>query len=356
MSYLIYFLISIILGIFFTFIVKKIAVKFKILDFPNISRKLHSKPTPLLGGLAVFLAFLIPLTIYLFIATPDFNIVPLKFFLAIIFGGVILIVGGTLDDKFNLPPKFSWLFPAVASLIVVGSGIGIGIKEISNPFGAPFSLDYIIFTIPVSAITMWIWMMGMIYTTKFLDGLDGLCAGISLIGGLTLFALSLTDKINQPITATIAIIFAGALLGYLFFGFNPAKIFLGESGSTFTGFILGILAIILGAKIATTLLVMGVPILDVAWVIITRLWNKKSPFRGDRKHLHFRFLDIGLTQRQIIFILYGISISFGALAVFLESLGKVIALVILLFIMIGATVYVVSMYKKQQPKLPGIDE
>lgn len=264
------------------------------------------------------------------------------------------MVGGALDDKYNLPPRLLWLFPALASLIIILSGIGVGIKQLSNPFGSTISLDFAVFGIPFSAIFMWLWMMGMIFTTKFLDGLDGLCSGITFIAGATLFTLSLMPKINQPITATLAIILCGSLFGYLFFAFNPASIFLGEAGSEFCGFALGVLSIILGGKIATALLVMGIPILDVAWVIVRRLWYRTSPFVGDRKHLHFRLLDLGFSQKQTVIILYAISAAFGFTAVFLQSLGKLIALIILICVMLGLAITVVMLYKRRHPHIPDL--
>jgi UDP-GlcNAc:undecaprenyl-phosphate GlcNAc-1-phosphate transferase len=336
-------------------LIKSIATTFRVLDIPNHPRRIHTVPIPLLGGSAVFLAFVTALSVYLRYGNVNFNIVPLKFFFAIIFGGLTLIIGGALDDKYNLPPKLLWIFPALASLIVILSGIGVGIKHISNPFGPAISLDYVYFGIPFSAVFMWFWMMGMIFTTKFLDGLDGLCTGITLIGSLTLFALSLTGRVNQPITASIAIIFCGALFGYLFFAFNPASIFLGEGGSTLCGFILGVLSIILGGKIATALLVMGIPILDVAWVIVRRLWYRSSPFRADRKHLHFRLLDLGFSQKQTVVILYAISAIFGFTAVFLQSFGKLIALIALFCVMLGLALFAVIFYKRQHPHTGGVD-
>ncbi|MBI5530146.1 MAG: undecaprenyl/decaprenyl-phosphate alpha-N-acetylglucosaminyl 1-phosphate transferase [Candidatus Doudnabacteria bacterium] len=355
MPYLIYFLIALAASFVFTPLVMRAAFKLKIIDVPGTHpKKIHEQPTALLGGVAVFLSFLSALLLYLYFGKPDLNVVPMKFFLGIIFGGLILVLGGAIDDKYNLPPKVLWLFPALASLVVIWSGIGVGIKFISNPFGTAISLDYIFLGLPLSAIFVWVWMMGMIFTTKLLDGLDGLCAGIALIGGLTMFALSLGEKINQPITASISIIFAGALLGYLFFAFNPASIFLGESGSTFLGFILGVLAIISGAKIATALLVMGIPILDVAWVIVKRLWYHRSPFSGDRQHLHFKLLDIGLTQRQAVLVLYAISAVFGGVAVFLQSMGKLVALVILTCLMVGLALTTVVLYKRQHPHIPDL--
>src|SRR3989344_1446731 len=180
MSYLLWFLISLILSAALTPLIKRLAFKFKVLDYPSAApRKIHNAPMPLLGGLAVFGAFLITITAYILIAKPDFNIVPLKFFLGVLLGGALLMVGGFFDDKYNLSPKISWLFPAIASFIIVFSGIGVGIKHISNPFGNPISLDYLLWGIPLSGIVMFLWLMGMIYTTKFLDGLDGLTSGIA---------------------------------------------------------------------------------------------------------------------------------------------------------------------------------
>ena len=358
MSYLSFFLLTAALATLLTPLVKKLAVRRRILDLPDQKRKLHNQPTPLLGGLAIYSSLLISLLTYFQFGHPDFNIVPMRFFCGIIFGGLILIIGGGLDDKFNLPPKILWLFPALASLIVVWSGIGVGITQISNPFGSPIFIGYhfqlLTFYFSLPALLVWLWMLGMIFTTKLLDGLDGLCSGVGLIGALTMFALSLTSKVNQPITASIAIIFAGSLLGFLFYNFNPASIFLGEGGSTFVGFMLGVLSIILGAKIATALLVMGIPILDVAWAIVRRLVYHRSPFKGDRQHLHFRLLDIGLSQRQAVLVLYAISAVFGGVAIFLQSYGKLISLLILFALMVIIALTTVILYKKQHPHVPDL--
>lgn len=354
MTYFLFFALSFALALAITPIVKKLSFKFNIVDLPGPARKIHSIPKALLGGVAVFTTFLLSLLVYLNFGEPNLMVIPMKFFYGIIFGGLVLVIGGILDDKYNLSPKILWLFPALAATIVVWSGIGVGIDRISNPFGPEISLNFKILWIPFSYVFIWLWMMGMIFTTKFLDGLDGLASGVGLIGALTMFAISLTPKINQPMTATLAIILCGTLAGYLIYAFNPASIFLGEGGSTFIGFILGVLSVILGGKIATALLVMGIPILDVAWVIIKRLWYKRSPFKGDRQHLHFKLLDIGLSQRQAVLVLYAISAIFGGIAVFLQSLGKLIALIILLCVMVGVALTTVIMYKRQHPHIPDL--
>ncbi len=356
MIYLFYFLLAAVLAWLLTPLIKLLAFKFKVVNYPGTHpKKIHTKPTPLLGGVAVYASFLVALIVYLHFGHTNFQIIPMRFFNGIIFGGLVLMLGGILDDKLDLPPKLLWIFPAIAALIVIFSGIGVGITRLSNPFGAQINLSHIILGLPLSAIIIFVWMMGMMFTTKFLDGLDGLCGGIGLIAACTMFALSITGRINQPITASIAIIFAGALFGYLFYAFNPASIFFGESGSTFTGFMIGVLAIILGGKIATALIVMGIPILDIAWVIIRRLWYHQSPFRADRQHLHHRLLDIGFSQRQTVLILYAISAAFGFTAVFLQSFGKLIALIVLFVVMLILALTVVVLFKRRHPHVPTVD-
>jgi UDP-GlcNAc:undecaprenyl-phosphate GlcNAc-1-phosphate transferase len=352
MLYFIYFFLALVLALVVTPLVRHLAVRLKCVDLPRPPRNLHSRPIPKLGGLAVFIAFILALCAYLTFGDPDFNIIPLKFFAAIGIGAAILMVGGYLDDRYDLPAKYLWIFPAIAALVVVYAGIGVGITFISNPFGGPISLKFAVLGIPASAIFVWFWMVGMMFTTKFLDGIDGLTGGISCIAGFALFLLSLGPTVNQPMTATLAIIFCGALIGYLVYSFHPATIFFGEGGSTLTGFILGALSIILGGKIATALLVMGIPILDVAWVITQRVISRRSPFIGDRLHLHFRLLDLGFSQRQTVLILYAISALFGLTAVYLQSFGKLVALLILFTVMIGLGVAVVSLYKKRARSAP----
>jgi len=309
---------------------------------------LHSHTIAKLGGLAVFFGIGLATLVYVYFGGIDPLVVPFRFVWAMLIGGAVLMIGGFLDDKYDLSPQILIIFPLITSLIVVLSGIGVGIKEISNPFGSPLSLDFAVLGIPASGIFIFLWMMGMMFTTKFLDGLDGLVAGVGLIAGLTLFALSLTESVNQPITASFAIILVGSLAGYLIYAFHPASIFLGEGGSTLIGFVLGVLSVILGGKIATALLVMGIPILDVAWVITQRLWSGKSPFRGDRLHIHFKLIDLGFTQKQTVLLLYSLSAGFGFTAVFLQSMGKLVAFGIMLSIMVLLVIVVVRMYQKKK--------
>jgi len=328
------------------FFIRKLALRFKIVDQPTGGRKIHKKPIPLLGGLAIFLGFFIVLG-FLYFLNPDLIVGKNIFFknlFGLFFGGLILMIGGFLDDKFDLKPKFQIVFPILAVIVVIASGIGI--EKINNPFGGYIDFthyEWILFwhegvaykfTLLADIFTF-IWLMGMMYTTKFLDGLDGLASGITMIGALIIAGLSLSATWFQPETAVLALILAGACLGFLIFNWHPAKIFLGEGGSLFCGFMLGSLAIISGSKIATTLLVVGIPAFDVLWVILRRIfWEKGSPFKGDAKHLHFRLLNIGFSHQGAVLFLYFLAIAFGAGALFMQTTSKIIAFFILAVLMI----------------------
>lgn len=361
-QYILPFFLAFVCSVVFTIIIRKLALRFKIVDRPDQypERKIQKKPVPLLGGLAIFLSvFLVTIVYTLFTDRVLGGYMLPKYLIGILIGGLLLMIGGFLDDKFNIKPAKQIIWPILACLVVIASGIGI--TYITNPLGGVLYLDTIklkIFTlnnlpyylIIFADLFAFCWLMGMMYTTKFLDGLDGLVAGITTIGAFVLFFLSLNKEVAQPETALLAIILGGAVLGFLIFNWHPARIFLGEGGSLFAGFMLGVLAIISGAKIATALLIMGIPILDVVWVIIRRLFfEKKSPFRtADKKHFHFRLLDIGLSHRQAVLSLYVISILFGSVALFLGSQQKLIALIILLSVMIILGMVVVILYRKKK--------
>jgi len=361
LKYLSSLVISFILSIFLTLIVKKIAWSLKILDYPGENRKIHKRPIPLLGGVAIFLTFFLVLGYYAFFTNRilDSHIL-IKHLWGIFGGGLLLMIGGFLDDKYNLSPKKQFIWPFLATIAVIVSGIGV--REITNPFGGLINLaiyEKILFwwqglpyriTLPADLFTF-VWLLGMMYTTKFLDGLDGLTTGISAIGAFLIFLLSTVTIYLLPEVALIAVIFVGVCLGFLVFNFHPAKIFLGEGGSLFLGFMVGVLAILAGSKIATALLVMGIPILDVFWVILRRIfWEKKMPFLADKKHLHFRLLDVGFSHRQAVLFLYFLAAAFGFLTLFLQSKGKLVALGILSLIMVILALILVYVYQFKQLK------
>ena len=178
--------------------------------------------------------------------------------------------------------------------------------------------------------------------------MDGLVSGVGVIGALALFALSLTPEVMQPETALIAALFAGACLGFLKYNFSPAQIYLGEGGSLFVGFTLGLLAIISGGKIATALLILGLPMLDVLWTILRRITRGKSPFHeADKKHLHHRFLAAGYSQRQTALILYLFTATFSFFAVLLRGKEKLWALLTLSGVMLVLAAFLIWRGRKR---------
>ncbi|NCC71676.1 undecaprenyl/decaprenyl-phosphate alpha-N-acetylglucosaminyl 1-phosphate transferase, partial [bacterium] len=176
------------------------------------------------------------------------------------------------------------------------------------------------------------WVLGMSYTTKLLDGIDGLVSGITGIGFLILGFLSLNSIVHQPDTAFVCFILAGCFLGFLIFNFPPAKIFLGESGSIISGFLLGTIAIVAGGKVATTLLIFAIPVFDTFYVIISRIYNKKSPFSGDRRHLHYRLENLGFSNKQILLFMYLFTLIIGLSSLVFDGKLKLITFLALFFI------------------------
>lgn len=358
-SYILPFLLSVAVSVALTYFVRRLALRWNVLDRSEADkvRKIHFSPVPLLGGVALFGSFLLVMAGYALFSDRLLGgyLLP-KHLIGIAVGGILLMLGGVLDDRFRLSPGKQIVWPILAVLTVIAAGIGV--SYVQNPFGGSLRLDQIAITlftfndlpyrvILFADIFAFVWLMGMMYTTKFLDGLDGLVSGITVIGGIVLFLLSLTRDVAQPETALISVIVAGSALGFLFFNFHPAKIFLGESGSLWTGFILGTIAILSGAKIATALLILGIPILDVAWVIVRRLIQGKPVTQADRQHLHFRLLDIGLSHRVAVGILYVFTALFGVAALFFTGKEKLISLTVLLIMTLILGSALIVMKKKK---------
>lgn len=360
-NYILAFFLAFVLSLVLTYLVKKIAARKNIVDRPEShpARKIQKAPVPLLGGLAIFFAFFLTLLFFKNRIITDY-ILP-KYLWGIFIGSCFLMFGGFLDDKYNLKAKKQIIWPVLAVLTLIA--VGIGVRYISNPLGGFIWLDTLKFKIfTLGGLPYYLtlfadlfalaWLLGMMYTTKFLDGLDGLVSGITVIGSVIIFFMSLTHDVNQPATALMCLILGGAALGFLIFNFHPARIFLGEGGSLYCGFMLGVLSIISGGKIATALLIMGIPILDVVWVIIRRsLLEKKSPFNtADKKHLHFRLLDVGFSHRGAVLFLYALTIIFGSTTLFFKGFSKLVSLVVLAFVMIILGLVLVLVYKNKQKK------
>lgn len=333
------FLVSLALSMFLTPIVRLLMRRFKIVDEPKVAdRKIHRNKIALGGGVAVFISFFIVIFLWSQLGGMAGRDITLKNLCGLFVGGLILMAGGILDDKYRLRPRQQVWFPVLAAFVVIA--FGIGPEVITNPLGGVFRLD--LWRVPIDGLGNFVvladllvfcWLMGMMYTTKLLDGLDGLVSGVVAIGAIMIGFLCLRTEWHQPEVALVSFVFAGACVGFLFWNWHPAKIFLGEGGSLFLGFMLGSLAIISGGKIATALLVMGVPVLDVARVILTRVRRGRPLYVGDNEHLHFRLLKSGLSHKQVVLLLYSISFLFGISALFLQTSQKLIALLFLFVLM-----------------------
>lgn len=339
----------------------RVAHKYQVLDHPDTgvgARKIHRIATPLLGGVAVFLSFWLIIALWLnpFDLLSGF-LLP-KHLVGMFLGGLVLMIGGAWDDKRNLPARNQILFPVLAVLIVIASGVGV--SSLSIPYvgmldfsrwstelftinGLPYHIVWI-----ADAVTF-VWLMLMMYATKFSDSVDGLVTGVSGIGALVVFFLSLSNDVVQPETALLAIVFAGSALGFLVFNWNPAMIFLGESGSVWFGFMLGVLSVLAGSKIATTLIVMGLPLLDLVWVIARRVFvERRNPTHGDRKHLSHRLLDVGFSQRKTVLLLYAITTIFGVSSLFVTRESKLWVLGLLLLVMVCLAGWLVWRARKRR--------
>lgn len=349
--FFLFFILSFCLSLLLTPLIKAFAQKAGFQDTPSPLLKNHYKPTPLLGGAAIFFSFILSLVIYGLIANDSDNEFFL-FILAIISCGW-LVIGGILDDKYHLAPRHQIIWPILAVLTVIFAGIGQ--DNITNPlFYLNLSNDPLlhlnlwtinVFNIEITLFTdvfTFCWLMLLIYAMKFLDGLNGLVSGITVIGSIILFFTSLI--LGQSLPAILSLIIAGAYLGFLPYNF-AGKIFLGESGSTLAGFLLGILGILGPAKISITFLILGIPILDALWVIYQRkVKDKKSPFLGDRRHLHFKLLIRGMSERKAVLMLWLISLSFGMLGLFFHGWMHSLLLVAL----VGLMAALVRVTKRKQ--------
>jgi UDP-GlcNAc:undecaprenyl-phosphate GlcNAc-1-phosphate transferase len=329
--------------------VRRLALKYKIVDQPG-DRKVHTKPIAYLGGLAIFAAFVVAVVVYL---------APTRQLDALLLGCAVLVAVGVVDDIKGLSAwtKLGWQFVA-AAIALAG---GIGITSLTNPLGGEILLNSWRFSVVVMGISFHIapianalsllWMVGLANTINFLDGLDGLACGVSGIAAFIMFALSVGPKVHQPGVALLAIILAGAAFGFLPYNFYPAKIFMGDSGALFLGLVLAMLSIYSGAKIATALLVLGLPILDAMWAVTRRLWQRRSPFKADRGHFHHLLIDVGLSQRQAVLTLYAVSATFGLIALFSSTFAKFVAFIILVLMMAMAIYILVSLSVRRQQSL-----
>jgi UDP-GlcNAc:undecaprenyl-phosphate GlcNAc-1-phosphate transferase len=297
-----------------------------IVDKPG-ARRQHKGEIPRTGGVALFLAFMAAALLAQWLPVPRQDAKELTRFLGIAAGMVFLFLVGYIDDRFELRPGPQYAAQAVSGLIAIACLVFI--ERVMNPFTDSLFIFPYWFTV---AFTL-LWIMGMINTINFLDGLDGLATGVGAIVSAVLAIHMLRE--GQYSVALLPLALLGATLGFLPFNFTPAKIFLG-SGSLILGYAIATLGIAAGAKLALLLLVLAIPIVDVVWLIVSRLRAGESIGQADRRHLHFRLLDLGLSQRQVVLLYYGYCALLGASALLIDSrFLKLITLVVLGFATLG---------------------
>lgn len=328
--YLIY-LLAIIISFSLTPLARLLAIHLKAIDQPS-ELKIHHHPIPRLGGLAVIISFVLVISLLTFFIR-TIEITFFKVIKGLLYGTLLVFLVGFLDDLYQLTATPKLIIEICAAVILWYYGGRITL--ITNPFGGELKLGML--ALPVTIL----WLVGLTNAMNLIDGLDGLCAGITYFASSTLFLISL--KTGDWLIAILSITLAGSVLGFIPYNFPPAKIFLGDSGSLSVGFILASIAIISAsykAPVTLTLLVpivtLGVPILDTLLAIFRRLGHKKSPFKGDTEHLHHRLLRLGFTQRQIVLFIYLICIYLGITAYIVTVIRREYAILILIILGLGS--------------------
>jgi UDP-GlcNAc:undecaprenyl-phosphate/decaprenyl-phosphate GlcNAc-1-phosphate transferase len=324
------FVAAAVLSFLLTPLIRRIAIRFGAIDLPD-ERRVNVRPVPRGGGVAVAIAFIAVTIVLLGLnAMSEFVFVPtsvqLPELIGLLLGGALATAFGVIDDALDLRAR--WQFAGQLGLALFAIALGYTVDFISNPLGPGGNLlgpSLLRLAGPVSIGFSVLWIAGMINSINFIDGLDGLSAGIGLIAAVTLGMISLTPDYSQPFVTVLCFVLAGSLLGFLRWNFHPATVFAGTSGVMFLGYTLALLSILGTAKVAVALLVLGVPIIDAFWNIVRRLAQRRSPFSPDRGHLHHRLLDVGLSHRQTVLLIYGICVALALLALFLSGATQLYA-------------------------------
>ena len=320
------FILALLISFGATPIVKKFAHRIGAIDVPKDDRRMHKEPIPRLGGLAIFFGFLFSFLIFGNIT------IQMK---SVVLGSVIIVILGIIDDIIPLSAKLKFVIQIIAAGIPVMMG-GLRIERFTNflPFSSDPYIDLGVLSIPVTIILI----VGITNAVNLIDGLDGLAVGISTISAFTMLAISFI--LNLPQIGIMMAALSGACVGFMPYNFNPAKIFMGDTGSTFLGYILAT-ASIMGLfkyyaiiSFAVPFLILGLPIFDTGFAMVRRILNGQSPMQADRGHVHHKLIDMGFSQKQTVAILYSISGVLGLSAVVLASSGELKAILTIVTVVI----------------------
>ncbi len=317
--YMLAFSIALAVAYFITPRVKDLAIKLGALDAPD-DRKVHTRPIPRMGGLAIYAGFVLAVLASMHVS---------REIMGLLVGGTVILIVGIIDDLKPLPARVKLLGQIVAAAVLVM--FDIRIEWLTNPFGEMLYVDYL--AIPLTII----WVVSLTNTVNLIDGLDGLAAGVSTIAAVTILLVAL--QLNFVTVAILTAALAGSAFGFLQHNFNPAKIFMGDTGSMFLGYMLAAISILGAVKSAATIalivpiVALGLPILDTAFAIIRRYMSGRPIFKPDKGHLHHRLLEMGLTQKQAVLLMYVISGCLGLSAIALTEVNKSFGILIILVLL-----------------------
>ena len=314
-------LVAALVALISTPVIRSLAFRIGAVDVPKDTRRMHDHPIPRMGGLAIFFGFILSVLIFQ----------PLTAELrGMLLGAVVIVILGILDDIFVLPALPKFFVQIGAALIAVLHGNRIDFLSNPNVFSKNplWQLGWLAYPVTV------IWIVAITNAVNLIDGLDGLACGVSTISSMTMLVIALS--VAEPDVAVLMGALSGACIGFLPYNLNPAKIFMGDTGSTFLGFVLAVVSIQGLFKYATIIsfavpfLMLGLPIFDTCFAILRRVSHGQSPMKPDRGHIHHRLIDMGFTQKQAVAVLYVISAILGLSAVVLTTIGVVRAMLFLL--------------------------
>jgi UDP-GlcNAc:undecaprenyl-phosphate/decaprenyl-phosphate GlcNAc-1-phosphate transferase len=320
--------------------IRAAAIKAKLYDVPG-GRKLHAEPVPRLGGVAIFMGFIGALGL---VGMLGENPLTANGILGLLAGGTLMFLLGLLDDFLDLPATFK-LFGQVFSACVA-FGLGVSVTSLDLPGSLLLLLHA--FSFPVTLL----WLVGVSNAVNFIDGLDGLAAGVSACAALTLALLALFT--HQPEAALLATLLAGACLGFLVHNTHPARIFMGDSGALFIGFTLASIAVLGVLKTYTVVtltpvLALAVPVADITYSTLRRLLRGQNPMLADSDHLHHRLLKAGMPQQRVVFTFYGVCLAAGALvAGYLQRLPQYLCLMGFVVVLMVLLVTFVRQYERRR--------
>ena len=307
--------------------VKSFAYKIGAIDVPKDNRRMHKKPVPRLGGLAIFLGFIVSMLLFVKI---DHQMQ------GILLGASIIVVLGVVDDMSPLRAYFKFCVQIFAALVAVFHGVVIQTLSNPNVFAESPYWDLGWLAVPITVL----WIVGITNAVNLIDGLDGLACGVSTISAISMLVIALL--VSEGDVALVMASLVGACLGFLPFNNNPAKMFMGDTGSTFLGYILATISIqglfkyYAIVSFAVPFLILGLPMFDTLFAIIRRLAHGQNPMAPDRGHIHHRLIDMGLNQKQAVAALYVISSILGLSAVVLTSSGAIKAMLFLMALAVAA--------------------